>query len=716
VLGFALAAAVVLHSAPGAAQENGPPVIRAGRLADGVRIDGVLDEPEWSAAESIDRFTQTDPAEGTPASARTVVRVLAGAKAILVGILCEDADPAGVVSFSVRRDASLSSEDHVRVVLGPFMDGRSGYVFSVNPSGARYDALINPGGETENADWDGIWEAATHRSDAGWSAEIWIPVQTLSFNPALREWHFNVQRRIQRRLETDRWAFPARQYQVTQTSRAGLVTGLPEFSLGLGLTVRPSLTSGGGIPAPDVPVDGEFQPSLDVTQRLGANVLGALTINTDFAETEVDTRRTNLTRFPLFFPEKRTFFLEGDDIFSFGLGLNQDVLPYFSRRIGLVEGQEVPILGGTKVNGRAGNTNFGGLVVGTNDKEDVVDDETLMAVGRVKQNIWRESWVGAIATAGDPLDRSGSWLTGADFTYATSRFRGDKNFLVGVWGLATGRDGLGGDASAYGFKIDYPNDLWDMQLTAKRIGRNFDPSIGFVPRRAVYLYNGQIDNRTRLATGPIQQMFHEFGPSLATDLSGRWESYRVFFAPVNWRFRSGDRFELNANPTGERLVEPFEIADGVVIPPGSYHWMRYRVEVGTAQKRRLYTQVTWWFGGFYDGELDQIIWTGAWNPTPLVTLEFTGERNVGRLPSGRFTQTLVGNRLRVNISPDLSIASYVQYDTDSDSVGVNTRLRWTFSPAGDVFVVYNHNVEETIDRWRLESNQLLVKFQYALRY
>jgi hypothetical protein len=589
-------------------------------------------------------------------------------------------------------------------------------VFSVNPSGARYDGLINPGGESDNPDWDGIWEAATERTATGWNAEIWIPIQTLSFNPSLREWHFNVQRRIQRTLETDRWAFPARQFQVTQTSRAGLLTDLPRFNLGRGLTIRPAVTTGGGVPAPSADVEGEFQPSLDITQRLGANVVASVTANTDFAETEVDTRRTNLTRFPLFFPEKRTFFLEGDDIFAFGLGLNQDVLPYFSRRIGLVEGQEVPIIAGSKINGRAGRTNFGSLVVGTNDKRGVVDDEAVMAVGRVKQNLWSESWVGAIATAGDPLGRSGSWLTGADFTYATSRFRGDKNFLAGVWGLATGRDGLGGDASAYGFKVDYPNDLWDIQLTAKRIGRHFDPSVGFVPRRSVYLYNGQIDNRTRISKGPIQQLFHEFMPSLATDLSGKWESYRVFIAPVNWRFRSGDRFELNANPTGERLVEPFEIADGIVIPPGPYHWMRYRVEVGTAQKRRLYSQVTWWFGDFYDGDLDQILWTGAWNPTPLVTVEFTGERNIGRLPSGRFTQTLVGNRLRVNISPDLSIASYVQYDTDSDSIGLNTRLRWTFSPVGDLFVVYNHNVRELLQRWQLDSNQLLVKLQYALRY
>jgi hypothetical protein len=711
----ALLACLPVAMARVGAQEPAPPALRAGAMAAGIEVNGVLDEESWVAAELVDAFAQTEPAEGAPPSARTAVRVIAGARALVIGIDCEDPHPAGIVSYSVRRDANLGSEDHVRVVLGPFRDGRSGYVFAVNPSGARYDGLINPGGESENPDWDGIWEAAAARTAAGWSVEIRIPVQTLSFNPELREWHFNVQRRIQRLLETARWASAARQYQVTQTSRAGLLTGLPEFNLGLGLSIRPAMTTGGGIPAPSAAGEGEFQPSLDVTQRIGANVLASLTVNTDFAETEVDTRRTNLTRFPLFFPEKRTFFLEGDDIFSFGLGLNQDVLPYFSRRIGLVNGEEVPIVAGTKVNGRAASTNFGGLIVGTNDAEGVVADEAMMAVGRVKQNIWQESWVGAIATSGDPIGRTGSWLAGGDFTFATSRFRGNKNFLAGVWALKTGRDDLGSDATSAGFKVDYPNDLWDMQITAKRIGRDFDPSLGFVPRRSVYLYNGQINNRTRLSSGPIQQLFHEFIPSLATDLDGRWESYRVFFAPVNWRFRSGDRFELNANPTGERLVEPFSIS-GVEIPPGAYHWTRYRVEVGTAQKRRLYAQVTWWFGGFYDGDLDQLAWTGAWNPTALVTVEFTGERNVGRLANGDFTQTLVGTRLRVNISPDLSVASYVQYDSESDLLGTNTRLRWTFRPEADLFVVYNHNVMSELDRWQLESNQLLVKVQYAWRY
>ena len=235
-------------------------------------------------------------------------------------------------------------------------------------------------------------------------------------------------------------------------------------------------------------------------------------------------------------------------------------------------------------------------------------------------------------------------------------FAATRTFSSACGGWRPDATDLGGDTTAYGFKVDYPNDQWDIALTYKRIGRDFDPSLGFVPRRAVHLFERASSTTARACRAAVQQMFYEFGPSLATDLSGRWESYRVLrragqLALPQRRSRSSS----TSNPTGERLVEPFEIADGVVIPPGTYHWRRYRLEVGTAQKRRLYAQLTWWFGGFYDGELDQLESTAAWNPTPLVTVELTGERNVGRLPSGRFTQTLVGRRVRVNVSPDLSL-------------------------------------------------------------
>ena len=713
--GLLTAGLLVLAASSAFAQEGAAPHVAAGRLPDGIVVDGRLDEAAWAASEAIDTFTQTDPNEGDASSERTTMRVLASSKALVIGITCDDSQPDAIVSYSVRRDASLNAEDHIRLVLGPFLDGRSGYVFAVNPGGAQYDALIEPGGDSENADWDGIWDAKTTRTSTGWSAEIWIPVQTLSFKPGLREWHFNAQRRIQRRLETDRWAFPARQYKITQTSRAGVLTGLPEFSLGLGLSVRPAVTTGGGIPSPTASVEGEFRPSLDITQRLGSNLLASATVNTDFAETEVDTRRTNLTRFPLFFPEKRTFFLEGSDIFSFGSGLGQDVIPFFSRSIGLASGKSVPVLAGGKVNGRVRSTNLGGLIVGTGEKAGLVDTSELLASWRVKQNVLKESWIGAIASVGDPRGRSGSWMAGADFTYATSRFRGNSNLLLGAWALSTGRADLGGDSSSYGITASYPNDRWNIGFNGKRIGKDFDPSLGFVPRRAVFLYDGTAENRTVLRHGPIQQLEHEFRPTLATDSSGRWESYRVFMAPINWRFRTGDRVEFNVNPTGERLVAPFEVADGVVIGQGSYQWRRYRLEAGTAQKRHVYTQLTYWFGGFYGGDLHQFIWSATWNPLALLTVELSGERDNGHLPVGDFTQTLVGNRLRVNVSPDLSVSSYIQYDTATHSVGVNTRLRWAFLPVGDLFVVYNHNIRSLEDRWQLDSNQLLVKLQYAWR-
>jgi hypothetical protein len=238
----ALCQALTAHAQPAA-----PPELRAGTLDVAHSIDGRLDEAAWASAGVIDAFTQADPREGAPASARTTVRVLAGPKALIIGIDCEQPPGVGVVSFNVRRDAGLTQEDHVRLVLGPFMDGRSGYVFALNPSGARYDGIVNPGGENDNAEWDGIWDAVTIRRDGGWSAEVWIPFLTLSFKPGLGTWHFNVQRRIQGLLETDRWASAGRQYQVTQTSRAGLLTNLPAIDLGQGLSVRPAVRAGAGV-------------------------------------------------------------------------------------------------------------------------------------------------------------------------------------------------------------------------------------------------------------------------------------------------------------------------------------------------------------------------------------------------------------------------------------------------------------------------------------
>ncbi|MCD6345803.1 MAG: hypothetical protein J7L96_00140 [Bacteroidales bacterium] len=539
-------------------------------------------------------------------------------------------------------------------------------------------------------------------------------MNTLTFRKGLNSWKFNVERGVKRLLEIDRWTAISRDYKLAQTVHAGQLNNLPDFNLGIGLVAKAStildLHRSAGL-------DGKvkWDNSLDVTQKITPDITAQLTVNTDFAETEVDTRRTNLTRFPLMFPEKRQFFLEGSDIYDFGLGMGRSMLAFQSRKIGLVKGNAVPLKVGGKVNGKIRNTQFGGLVVRTGMVEDLTPAST-MGVIRVKQNILKESNIGMIGMIGDPQGRTGSWTAGVDFTYQNSEFMGDKNFLVGAWGMMTDRADLEGDKTGVGLRIDYPNDLVDVSLTYYRLGESFDPSLGFIPRKGIASYRLSADYLPRPKKWFIRKFYFESSFSLYTDLNNQWESYRIFTAPFHFKLESGDRFEFNISPAGENLKVPFEIADGVTIPEGAYHYGRYRVELETASKRRINGQGTWWFGGFYGGTLDQFELQLNWRPLNFLVFQGNFERNIGHLPYGDFTQDLYGVRLQLNMSSNLNFSSFVQYDTESRSFGTNNRFRWTFAPRGDLFIVYNHNMARPIEErfWLYQSNQLIVKLVYGV--
>jgi hypothetical protein len=693
-----------------------------GKIIDEIKLDGDLSEKSWVEAPLLTNLKTTVPLEGGTPTGITEVRIIAQPKNIYFGIICHDPDPAGIVSFSKLRDVDLENEDHIRIVLDPSMDGQSGYIFSVNPSAARYDALVSNRGESENKNWDGVWEAKTRITEQGWVVEIKIPIQSINYKKGLTEWGFNIERRIQRFQETIRWSNVKRDQWFTQTSKAGLITELPAFTFGWGTNITPSLvgryTKTGEASDNGISSEFDFEPSLDITQRLGPNITASLTVNTDFAETEVDSRRTNLTRFPLFFPEKRDFFLEGADIFEFGLGISRTFLPFHSRRIGLYEGTQIPIIAGGKVNGRIGNTAFGGLIMGTDaiTTPDIDIPNTQMGVVRVRQNIMKESSVGIISTFGDPAGLSGSYLGGVDFTYQTTSYKGNKNVLIGGTLQYTDREDLSGDQTAFSFKFDYPNDLWDIALTYIRIGDAFDPSLGFVPRKAMNNYRVGVTYAPRPDWQWVRQMRNQLFISYISDLKGNWESYRVFTAPINWRLESGDRIEANIVPTGENEPIDREIAEGVILPAGEYHWLRYRLEMEFAAKRKLNGQASWWFGSFYGGTLNTYELKVNWNPFKILTFEFEGIRNIGRLPFGNFDQTLVGGRVRLNITPDLQLNSFVQYDTDSKAVGVNSRLHYIFLPLGDIFVVFNYNKVENLNEvWQLDTSQLIIKARYTFR-
>lgn len=696
------------------AQNSQPPVVSAQMTEEDLKLDGFLNEASWKKAGVISSLRMVEPYENIDPSYGTVLRILVDTKNIYLGIICSDPDPESMVAFSKARDSDLEDEDYIKFVFDTYGDGRSAYIFAINPFGARYDALSGNRGEKEDQSWDGIWEAKTQITKEGWSAEIRIPINSLTFRKGLNTWGFNIERRIQRLLEVDRWSAISRDYKMAQTLHAGQLTNLPKFNLGIGLIAKAStiLDLNKSV---DNSGNTKWDNSLDITQRITPDITIQITANTDFAETEVDTRKTNLTRFPLLFPEKRQFFLEGSDIFDFGLGMGYNMLAFQSRKIGLVDGHAIPLKAGGKVSGKIGNTQFGSLVAHTGMVEDIAPAST-MGVVRIKQNILKESNFGMIGMIGDPLAREGSWTAGLDFTYQNSEFLGDKNFLVGVWGLMTDRVDLKGDKTALGLKIDYPNDLWDVALSYYRLGDAFDPSLGFIPRKGVNYYRFSASYMPRPAKWNIRQHNFQSFFTLYTDLDNQWESYRMFTAPVHFTLESGDRFEFNIVPTGEFLKEGFEISDGVTIPDGAYHWNRYRFEIEGASKRRVNGQATWWFGGFYGGSLNSIELELNWRPLSFLIFEGSFERNIGSLPYGDFTQDLYGLRVQLNMSSNLNFSSFIQYDTESHSFGTNNRFRWTFAPRGDLYIVYNHNLAKPIEErfWLYQSNQLIVKLVYGI--
>ena len=750
----------LLHASLGLAQEGGAeqparrgkPTLRANPLPADFDFTGkAAGTSWWAASDSIADLVTIEPEEGGVPAGQTIVRVFANQDYVVVGVRCLDDKPEEIVSFSKARDSDLENEDHIVIVFDTFQDGRSGYVFAVNPNGARFDGLVVDR-DAVNSDWDAVWEAKTSRDSTGWSAEIRIPILSLRFKKDLHTWGFNVQRRVQRLQETSRWSGVSIDYWIYQTSRAGLLTDLPDFELGMGLDVRTSVVGRTrGIPSqpgPGIDVDTDGEVSLDLTQKMGPNLSSALTVNTDFAETEVDVRQINLTRFDIFFPEKRAFFLEGADIFEFGLGLDEEsLLPFYSRRIGLIgpdeeEQVEVPINVGGKIAGQVGKTNIAGLLVNTRDSENLqVDDltqvdvpQTTMGSLRVNQDILEESSVGMLATFGDQAGRSGSWVGGVDFTLQTTTFRKDKNLVFGGWGMLNDRSDLAGDKSAHGFRIEYPNDLWDANLTSMHIGNGFDPSLGFVPRNDVHIWDFGLEVNPRPGWSFLRQMFYELSGTLfnTTDNSS-WESYGAAIKPFDWLLESGDRFDAGFEPEGDRPPEPFEVASDVDIAAGSYQWMRTFLGYTAAEKRRIGGYVRWDFGSYYSGDVSTIEAALTLRPSALWTLELTGERSKGdvlaliddyeekmstELVNKHFTEEVYGIRLQLNLTADLQFSSLTQYDTQSRELGTNNRLRWTFNPLGDLFVVYNHNALKPVSgyRWEFVSNEFPVKIQYGWRF
>ena len=715
----------VLGAGPAAAQSSDPtPLLVAEQLQadDRVALDGLLDEPVWTRAVPATDFRQQEPVEGAPPSERTEVRVAFSATNLYIGAELFDSDPAGIKGFQRQRDAGLGSDDRFMWILDTFRDGRTAYFFEINPAGLLGDGLLRIGsGQNMSKSWDGIWNVRVRRHERGWTAEIRIPFRTLNFDPRSERWGINFQRTIRRKSEELVWSGYRRNQGLFLPINAGVLTGLRDISQGLGLEARPYVAASRS--AVDGVIDTGADIGLDIGYSVTPSLRLAMTINTDFAETEVDDRQVNLTRFPLFFPERRQFFLEGSSIYNFAgaSGVN----PFFSRRIGLVGGEPIPVQFGARLGGQAGAWDVGLLQVRTG-AQGVVPVEDF-SVARLRRSFFAQSSIGAIYTrrasgvAGE-IDLPDRHTYGIDLDMSTSTFLGRKNLQFEAF-IAAHTESLRaegttfGDRSARGFRVNYPNDEWQAHVSLREFGDAWNPAVGFAPRRGFRRLQPSVSwNPRPQRLAHVRELQFQLYFEHLTNLDGVLETRRLSARPFGVRFHQGDALEVEVANQFEYLANGFEIADGVALAPGEYSFNDVTINVSTANQRVVSVNGELQLGEFWSGTRRRTEFGATLRPNGSLNLEAVIERQDVSLSEGDFHTTLMRTNANWTPTPFASLTNSLQYDDVSRMLGLNMRLRWIVRPGSDFYFVYAHNWRDTDGRFFTVSRGATTKVNYTHRF
>jgi hypothetical protein len=681
-------------------------------------IDGVLDDALWELCEPLQGLRQVEPVAGADPSEATDVRIAFDSGAIYIGIRCHDTDPQAIRATQRKRDARLEPDDRIEFLLDTFRDRRNAFWFQVGAAGSIGDALITKNGSRFNKEWDGIWYGEASIDDEGWVAEVEIPAASINFDPHATAWGFNFVREIRRRSETIRWASPTPRIFFFSVANAGLLTGIAGLEQGLGLDIKPFATGSYHNYESAGDEHSQGDSGLDVFYRISASTKLSVSVNTDFAETEVDNRKVNLTRFPLFFPEKRDFFLEDSGVFFFGPSggyrRRQDVVPFFSRRIGLDDdGKEVPLLVSAKVTAQTDSYSLGLLDVQTGASAGL-DDRNLFA-GRFSKNILDQSDMGVIWTHGHPTEDMESDTVGVDLNYRTDRFAGDRNLRVSAYLLKTASENNAGDDLAYHLGMRYPNDEIWAGLSMTTIEENFEPALGFVERSGVRKFKGDFSYRPRMYSD-IRQLSFGIEPTWITDMSGKTQTIDVDVMPFGIEWESGDEVDLFVTQKVENLDEDFPIYEGVVLPTGDYEFTRYGVMFESSQKREFSAEVMVSTGEFFNGDRTDYSLELDWRPNAATLYGLEYELNDVGLAEGDFVVHLARMKVELLFNPRVSWSNFAQWDDISDDVSLNSRLWWIFEPGREAFLVLNRD-------WHLEDGDLqptnletTLKLGYTLRF
>ncbi len=698
---FLAAVGAACLTAPAASAQS-PAAPRVRTTTVNVRLDGLLDESDWMLADSITEFRQKEPTEGGPPSERTVVRLLATPQGLAIGWWLSDGHPESIVRTQLRRDAALRSDDYVSLMIDGLSDRRSAFYFRTNSNGALWDGEhVNI--ETGNEEWDGVWDARTRIGTDGWTAEMLIPWATLRYPKDVASMGMNFRRFLPRTNEEVLWRAWKRSQGLRFLEEEGPVGGFRDLPPRARAELRPFLVGEATLAErgfrPDgtdslvAPSAGDVGYGLDVKIPVTATLTADLAVLPDFAQAEVDRQIVNLSRFPLFFPEQRTFFTEGASIFAFGRAEQSQL--FYSRRIGLgANGLPVAIPFGARMQGRLGATQLGLLAVRTGDDEDATN-----LVARVRRDVLGRGFVGAMTTFSDRAARPSAFSAGADFELPFTLRERDNLIFLG--NAAWSRDSAGGAAGGhYRFVVDYPNDQADIVTRFDRIDAGYDPALGFVVQNGIHRWGGatRLTPRPRNATVIRRWEFDLLTYDVVWDLAWRLDNASFTVRPFGATFQAGDRVELNLSRRFDAPLAAFELVPGTTVDSGAYWWDRLEARYVGSNVRSWALEASASTGRFYDGRRRDVSLVGVLRAQPHIEVRTELVLNSVDLPSGSFSVTTVRLRGDYAVSPRLTATLFAQADDGSDRAAVNARVRWTTSPGSDLYVVWNSAWPLGLDR------------------
>ena len=709
--------------------------VRAIRLAEPLTLDGRLDDRLYRDAAPIGDFVQQEPREGQAATDKTEVWIGYDAQALYVGARLWESDPSKRVTSDMRRDANnLYNNDHFAVFIDTFYDRRNGYSFSANSQGGMADNQIT--NEEGDTNWNTIWEVRSANFDGGWTIEFRIPFRSLRFNEGSTAWGINFRRMVRWKTEISFLAPMSAAFgrgALNRANRAATLVGIETPAKLRSLDIKPyglGSTLTNRTARPPVANDPNSEFGIDAKWGINQSLVADFTVNTDFAQVEDDEQQVNLTRFSLFFPEKRDFFIEGQNVFAFGGGQtnnnanrnntnnitgagNNTPILFFSRRIGLQGSTVVPIVAGARLMGRTGRFQVGALSMHTGDV--ATAPATEFSVLRVNRDILRRSRIGILATRRSPTSLA---TTAASYAYGADA---ELNFFNSVevvgYVAKTGTPGRTGDDTSYKGRYQWNADRWGVITEHLFVGENFIPEVGFLRRTAFRRSLGVFRFSPR-PTGwnGVRKLYYEVSLDYVTDPGGRLES-RDAQAAFRMDFDRGDNLQIEASRTFEALADPFDVAKGVRVPIGGYSFQQVSGTYTFGTQRKVSGSAVARRGSFYDGTLDELTWRGRVEFSPQLYAEPTVSWNRVDTPWGRGNTNLLSSRVTYTLTPRMFVSGLVQYQSRTDAVATNARFRWEYLPGSELFVVYSDG-RSTLTRGipDVETRSLVVKVTRLMQF